>query len=60
MWTEIKIHNVRAMSFSLIWGLTKDYSLGDSLSALRNCSEEVDQYICDLGKGVHALEHTSW
>lgn len=26
------MHKVRAVSFSLIWGLTEDYSPGDNLS----------------------------
>ena len=64
MLTEIKTHNGRAVSFSFIWGLTKDYSLGNVIAvALRNCSKEVGegyQYICDFGKGVRAIKSTSW
>ena len=42
MTTEIKTHNVRAMSFSFIWGLTEDYSPGDSISeSSESSSEEV-------------------
>lgn len=29
--TEIKMHNMRDVSFSVIWGLTVNYSLGGSL-----------------------------
>ena len=32
MSTEIKMHNLIAVSFSFIWGLTEDNSRGDSLS----------------------------
>ena len=30
--TKIKTHNMRAVSFSFMWGHTEDYCLGDSLS----------------------------
>lgn len=30
---EIKMHNLRAVSFGFIWGLTEDCTPGDSLSA---------------------------
>ena len=55
--------NVGAVSFSYIWGLTEDCSLGDSLS---DSSEELfqrgkrgGQHICDFGEGVCAVKHTS-
>ena len=35
MSTEIKTHNIKAVSFSFICGLTEDYNLGDSI-AVRN------------------------
>lgn len=64
MLTEIKTYNGRAVSFSFIWGLTKDYSLGNSIAvALRNCSKDVgegNQYTCDFGKGVRTIKSTSW
>ena len=36
-----KMHNLKAENDVLFGGLTEDYSLGDSLSALRNCSKEI-------------------
>ena len=62
--TKIKTHNVRAVSFSFIWGLTEDYSLGDSLSdVLRDLLREVggEISICVIfGEGVCSVKHTSW
>ena len=48
--TEIKMYNVRALSFSFTWGLTEDYSLETSSQiALRNCSKEVTGEVCTYG-----------
>ena len=51
------------MSFSFMWGLTEDYSPGDSLS---DSSEELLQrggvegpYICEFGEGARAIKRTS-
>ena len=57
------MHNVGGMSFSFMWGLTEDYSPGDSLS---DSSEELLQrggvegpYICEFGEGARAIKRTS-
>ena len=36
-----KKHNLKVVSYVLFGDLPEDYSLGGSLSALRNCSKEV-------------------
>ena len=38
-----KTHNLKVMSYVLLRELTEDYCLGDSLSTLRKCSEEVKE-----------------
>ena len=57
------MQNVRAVSFSFIWGLIEDYSTGDSLS---DSSEELlrrggvgGQHICNSGEGARAIKHTA-
>ena len=64
MSTEIKTHNIKAVSFSFICGLTEDYNLGESLSdsseELLRSGKGVSQHICDFGKGVCAIQHISW
>jgi len=43
---KIKMHNMRAVSFSFIWGLTENHSLEyASQVALRHCSEEVREEV---------------
>ena len=59
--TDIKIHNVRAMSLSFIAGLIKDYSprysLSDGSEELFQRGKGESQYICDFGKGGrHAIK----
>ena len=54
--TEITVRNVRAESFSFIWGLTENYSLGDrptaSFEDLLPMGRQGGWHICDFGKGV--------
>ena len=51
------------MNFSFIWGLTENCRTEDSLSdnskEFLQRNKEVDQCICDFGKGVCAIKHTS-
>ena len=53
--TDIKIHNVRAMTFSFIGGLIEDYSprysLSDGSEELFQRGKGDSQYICDPGEG---------
>lgn len=55
---------MRAMSFSFLWGLTKDYSLRDSLSdgleGLLQRGKGGGQNRCNFGERVCAIKHTSW
>ena len=59
LWTAVKVHNVRAVSFSFIWGLTEDCAPGDCLS---DGSEELlwrGKHIPHLGDG-YAVKYTFW
>ena len=51
------------MNFNFIWRLTEDYGTEDSLSdnseEFLQRDKEVDQCVCDFGKEVHAIKHTS-
>ena len=60
LWDE-KNAERESCELSFIWGKMKTISLGDSLSALRNCSEEVSggsQYICGFGEGAYRQSST--
>ena len=55
---------MRTVSFGFLWGLTEDYSQGDSLSdsleELFQRGKEGGQHRCDFGEGVRAIKHTPW
>lgn len=55
-------HDMKAVIFNFIWGLTMDYILEDSLSDIPfNCFKEVRGEVstCEiLGKGVHVTKNT--
>ena len=63
MSNAIKMHNMRAVSFSFIQGHTEDYSPGESLSEsseklLRRGGKEVSIYVI-LEKGMCNQAHIS-
>ena len=59
-----KTAHPKGCEFSFIWGLTEDYSQGDSLSdsleELFQRGKEGGQHRCDFGEGVRAIKHTPW
>ena len=43
------MHHLKSASYVLLGNLAEDHSLGDSLSALRNCSKEVREEVGYIG-----------
>ena len=65
LWAKRKKAQHESCEFSFIWGLTEDFSSGDSLSVvLRNWSQEVGARLVYiwffLVKGIRAVKDTSW
>ena len=65
LWAKRKKAQHESCEFSFIWGLTEDFSSGDSLSVvLRNWSQEVGARLVSiwffLVKGIRAVKDTSW